>query len=673
MDGKNFASNDGSTDGAAASNLRESMARKKNVIYARFSSDLQSTSSCIDQDRQTREGLDRKGIDHRQAEVIYDEAISGTKLSRPGFMRIVSMMKRNEIGILAVDDLSRLTRSDSALSFINDVVYSGGRFISFGEGIDTNEPGWEITVQVMGFHNSTTIKELGRRVHRGQEGRLRSNLTAGDYPYGYESYDVNPVEHNSSRRGPKPEKNIRIFEQEARWVRQIFEWFISGWSLTKIKEELTRLGVERGHQCQNTNWSHQQVRRILANTKYVGQWVWGTTKTIRNSAGKIKQISVPSEDWIRIERPELRIIDQSVWEKAQQLLDDLQQTFGSKEGQKKRGPRVHHTWAYPSGLLNGLLVCQCGARLYSQPHADAKYNSFICPKSGKAEGTCQMRAHVSASKVKEAILSTVINMLTQQPEWKGQALAIMNQTLASTNNRVPLEIAANRKQLAEVQTQIDNLIDNMARGKNKSEAMFKRLESLESKLKSLREVNSYAEDFLLAPVRLPSETWIADQMNDLESLFEVESQEAALLLRKLIGKVHVSQVLPPGKSRGYVQIRFSFNGWAALSAVTKDPKQANFIEKHATDAEQNEGGLREFCIDIGGPTKMDQWAPIIAKWRSEGVKWKEIQERTGLGSGPAYVAWKRYVDSQNHSPNQALDPNSNESQIPSVDPIEAVT
>ena len=51
---------------------------------------------------------------------------------------------------------------------INDVVFHGGRFVSTSESIDTNQEGWELRVKVMELHNSTTIRELGRRGHRMQ-------------------------------------------------------------------------------------------------------------------------------------------------------------------------------------------------------------------------------------------------------------------------------------------------------------------------------------------------------------------------------------------------------------------------------------------------------------------------------------------------------------------------
>ena len=55
-------------------------------------------------------------------------------------------------------------------------------------------------------------------------------------------------------------------------------------------------------------------------------------------------------------------------------------------------------------------------------------------------------------------------------------------------------------------------------------------------------------------------------------------------------------------------------------------------------------GSPEFVIDLGRPTRMEEWAPKIAEMRERGLPWSEIERVTGLRPGPAYSTWKRYVD-----------------------------
>ncbi|GAG21587.1 unnamed protein product, partial [marine sediment metagenome] len=112
--------------------------------------------------------LPAKGVNPIGALVLKDQAESGTLADRPAMLQLCEMINRCAVDVLAADDQSRFSRSDNVFQIITDLVYSGGRFISTGEGIDTDEPGWELKVKVLELHHSTTIRELGRRVRRGQ-------------------------------------------------------------------------------------------------------------------------------------------------------------------------------------------------------------------------------------------------------------------------------------------------------------------------------------------------------------------------------------------------------------------------------------------------------------------------------------------------------------------------
>lgn len=631
------------------------MKLRRIVIYARYSTDMQSPKSCADQERDVRSALSKLGIDHRLAIVIHDEAESGTKTFRPEAERLEEMSKNGEIELLAVDDQARFTRADNAYSMITDLVYQGGRFISTGEGIDTDQPGWELRVKVMELHNSTTIRELGRRVRRGQRGRLLAKLTAGDYPYGYESFIVHPEKVVVNGRGPKPEKDLRINEGEATWIRQIFQWFIMGWSMTKIASELTRRGVPRGRRCRNKPWTHQQVRTILSNRKYVGDWVWGKTMTLRNSKGKTKQKEVPQDEWVRVVREDLRIIDQATWDQAERRLAELLDVYGHKEGQAPRGPRVHHSAAYPSDLLQGVLFCTCGAKMHQKQSNKRHY--YICPRGGDAPGMCTMRTSVPRDKAKDALLSLVATFLTKQPKWIEKALAEMRQVLEEAAARVPAEADADRRRLADLEIQIETLVDNLSRIRGGSEAISSRLTALEVDAEKLRAKLADETAVKKLPSLIPPAGWLDEQLGDVKSILEEGGVQGAMLLRKLIGKIVVTQVLPPGKSRGYPRLAFRVDAWQAIRSFLPEKVQQALSTSVVLAAD----GAEEFQIDLGAPTSMDDWAPQIAAWRAAGVPWKEIWEKTGLGSGPAYVCWKRYVDAQKKNASTPQNPSNGES------------
>jgi site-specific DNA recombinase len=620
------------------------MLLRKVVIFARYSTDMQNPKSCDDQAREVRQKLGEKGIDTANAIVIQEDAESGTRSDRTGFSKIVEMVARGEAFLLAVDDQSRFSRADNAYSFITDLVFVGGRFISTGEGIDTEETGWELRVKVMELHNSTTIRELGRRVHRGQLGRVLDDKCAGDTCFGYESYFIDPDwAQKIVQRGPKPVKGIRINEDQARWVRQIFEWFaVNLWSINAIARELTRLKVPKGGRSEKAIWHHHQVRRILQNPKYIGLWTWGATRTIRNSKGKVRQVPVPEQRKALRERPNLRIVSQELWDLAHHRLAELHQRYGMQPGQKRRGPRVHHSVEYPKGLLRGLVVCgACGRRMWQVGKGGKHF--LMCPDQGEGAHLCPMRARVPVAKAEEAILGILANLLHQWPEWLSRAVATMRAALEQQFKEVPDQLAADKRRLLEVQKTIQVILKRLEDPElSQSDALNQHLTAREAEAAELRRTIEAAEQAVAGSAELPDEGWIRQQFQNLPALFREDRARSGRLLRRLIGRIEVSAIVAPGKKRGYARLTFRIDAWDIVFAAL-DQRIPDCVVQRMRGAGESQDSP-EFVIDLGHPTRMEEWAPKIAEMRERHVPWSEITKISGLKLGPAYATWKRYVD-----------------------------
>jgi site-specific DNA recombinase len=611
------------------------------VIYTRFSTDMQRKDSCDDQERTVRRDLARFGVPTDRILVIRDEAQSGTKSGREGFQRLSEMIKRGEVEVLAVDDQSRLTRADNASAFIQDLVFACGRFISTSEGIDTDRKGWELGVKAIEMKNSATIRNLSDLVRRGQEGRVLADGSAGDFPVGYESYylDTDWAEQ-LMRRGPKPKKGLRVFEDEAKWVRDVFMWFTDGRSITWIAKELTRLGVAKGHRATTAGWHHQQVRRMLANSKYVGKWAWGATTTIRNSQGRKKQ--APTENQIVRYRPDLRIVEDVVWERAQRRLAELVVQFGMKEGHKKRGPRAQPADVYPRSLLGGLLVCgACGAKMHYQGSAGRRF--YAC--SGKKKGLCSVAAQVPAVEAERALTDFLTDLLGKGSEWLSDIYARAWEMIREESEKAPERHAQDGKALAEVRRQIDNLVSALADGRRESPAARGRLGALEDEEELLRTRMEADAGLRRAESDLPSVDQLREQMCDWAADLGEDTPKAAAVLRQALGPVSAHAVLAPGKKRGYAQLRFRVRAWSALRAMMGNRLPENLLP--APDSGVADRDLSpEIVLDLGTPTEMDRWAAQIAAWRTEGVIWEEIVRRTGLDLNRAFIAWKRFTGAQ---------------------------
>ena len=624
--------------------------RKQTVIYTRYSSDMQREDSCEDQKREVILGLRRLGIDVVDPIVIEDKAESGTKSNRTGFQRLTAMIERGEVGILAVDDQSRLSRADNASSFITDLIYSGGRFISPGEGIDTAHEGWHLRVKMTEVHNSTTIREIGRRVQRGQRGRVLDDGAAGDHPFGYETFYIDPNWAETSRRACRPKKGVRLFEAEARWVRQVFDWFVNdSKSISEIARELTRLNVDKGRKSKgSTGWHHSQVRRMLENAKYIGEWRWGVETSIRNSKGKIKQVPVPVEEQVVRDRPHLRIIDQITWDKAQKRLRELKEVYGVKDHQKPRGPKPHHTDIYPTSVLGGLITCaECGSRLWVRGGSNRP--SLGCPSYTK--GLCGMSTMVSVPKAEEKLFGFVGQIVSSWPSWMETATAALRNTVQEAASRLPESIQRDEEQLARLEREVENLLDQLGGGSSESRAVRRRIEQREAEIETIQQRVKEAKLVQKATIAFPDDQWIKDQFTDLASLLKEDKRQAACLLRRLLHRVEAESVIPRGKLRGFIRLHVEID-FLDLLKETLGGRLPEAILQTST-SESNEGHVK-FVLDLGEPTRRDLLAADIAAMRERGLSWREIDRETGLGIGNCHNIWRRWKNAQYWEPSVRL-------------------
>ncbi len=405
---------------------------------------------------------------------------------------------------------------------------------------------------------------------------------------------------------------------------------------------MTRRGVSKGRRATTPGWHHQQVRRLLANEKYAGRWPWGATTTVRNSEGRKKQVPTPPDERVVRDRPELRIIDAETWEKARRRLDELQEQFGLKEGQKRRGPKQNPAGLYPRSLLGGVLVCgRCGANLWLRQSGQRRY--YSCP--GHDKGLSALAVQVPADRAEHELTHFLADGLRGWPDWLGAVYQRARELVQQAAARVPDQYRAESERLADIKRRIGNLVAALADGALISAAVRDTLAELEGDSERLQKRLEGYDSLRRGEAALPDDAWLAEQLQSWAAALNEDAPRAAAVLRQAVGSVTVHAVLAPGKRRGYAQLRFRIRAWETLCAVMGE----RMSECWQAAANASAGELDpspEFVLDLGEPTDMDRWAPQIAAWRAQGVRWKEIVGRTGLDLNRAHIAWKRFTTSQ---------------------------
>ena len=210
-------------------------------------------------------------------------------------------------------------------------------------------------------------------------------MSAGGRIFGYRTV---PVVSDGAADGKRtPPARFEIDEREADVVRRIFRDYTRGKSMKAIVHALNTEGVsfpakdtKRGPE--RRGWAASTIHVMVQNVKYVGLWVWNKTRFLKDpDSGRRRPVPRPPQDWMRQDRPDLRIVDAALWDAVQARLRFVRDAYGCGPGKRVRGPAP---LAYSSRLLSGLLRCGvCGARMIGQ--------KFTRPSRRRSVTSCRAR------------------------------------------------------------------------------------------------------------------------------------------------------------------------------------------------------------------------------------------------------------------------------------------
>ena len=302
------------------------------VIYAQFSSDLQDARSVTDQIMLAREYARHHGW--QVVAEFSDAAISGSTLqNRPGLLDLLAAAREKRFDIVLAESLDRLSRSlaDTARMY-EDLSYLGVRLYTLADGlIGTMHIGMKGTIAKI------FLEDLAQKTRRGQIGRVKAGRIPGGRCFGYDC----------AKDGEPGKRSIN--EAEAAVVRRIFREYVRGCSPLTIVTALNREGIAapRGNRwnASTLNGSRKRANGILSNSLYIGVITFNRQKFLKDPATGRRQArpNAPSE-WLATEVPELRIVDQEMWELAR----------ARREADSRLSlPRRNR----PRHLLSGLLEC----------------------------------------------------------------------------------------------------------------------------------------------------------------------------------------------------------------------------------------------------------------------------------------------------------------------------
>jgi site-specific DNA recombinase len=421
------------------------------AVYARYSSDRQSPGSIEDQIRKCREFALKQGWEVLDDHVYADQAISGAGSDRPGFQRLIkaAALRPPPFETLLVDDTSRISRNmGETARFYDQQSFNGIRVMAVSQGIDSQSEQADVLLAVHGLVDSQYIKELGKKTHRGLEGRALLGLCTGGRCFGYDNVE----EAGGKRRQINP--------AEAMIVRRIFEMAALGGSLKVIAKKLNddhvptpRARAGRRH----ATWCPTAIRAMLRQELYIGRVVWNRTHFVK-APGSNKRLKRdrPTSEWRIAERPELRIVDEALWNRVQTRIERIAEQF------KGAKPGLYNRAASSPYLLTGLLKCSsCGAKLaVVTARGKGGGGKYGCPQNFY-RGACTNKLKERAGVLEERLFTGLQDSVLRT-DVVDYAVQEFERQLTTSLSALETDLDTMRERRNAIQQELDRLIAAIA-------------------------------------------------------------------------------------------------------------------------------------------------------------------------------------------------------------------
>ncbi len=256
--------------------ITESHLRRQAVVYIRQSTEEQvrhSIGSTALQ-RDLAGLLGDWGWSEKYIEVIDEDlGISGSHASlRHGFKTLIQRMEAGTIGIVAVIDISRLTRNTpDLLEFAVVARRKHVLLLQGGQVTDFDDPNSEFVGMILGLNAARENRARVELAQRARRKKAEAGFATTATPAGY-------VRAAGGTWVKDPDERVRQV------IQLVFDKFRELGSLGRVQKCLKRNGLQLpGRRRQGTqSWSaptRQRIFRILRNPAYAGTYVFGSTQT----------------------------------------------------------------------------------------------------------------------------------------------------------------------------------------------------------------------------------------------------------------------------------------------------------------------------------------------------------------------------------------------------------
>lgn len=481
------------------------------VAYCRVSTDKSDQINSLHAQEKFFTEYAKKSGD-QLVKIYADEGISGTKIKkRKEFLKLMRDAETGMFDRVVVKDISRFARNTvDLLQSIRRLKALGIPTIFLTANMDSMGDS-EFVLTVFGALAQEESANTSKRVKFGK----KLNAEKGRVPNIVFGYDKTIGEYF----------NLTVNEEEAKAVQRIFNWYTEGGygeeriaNMLNEKKLLTKRGCK---------WSQNAVSRILQNCLYIGKIINGKQEVADFLTSRRRDTE--KEEWIVVDKPELKIIEPEQFTKAQKIRTKRNASFN-----------LNHTRESNRYLFSTLIKCKyCG---YSFRRTVRTYKNtyirWVCSgHNGHGTDNCPNAITIDENELIDALDEYISAILKNKKEIQKSIVTAFTHQYKDYNENVNLAKELDKKIASLNRTRqkyMDMYTDNLITREELNRKIGGMLEDVE-KLKSQQRV---AECNLCKSDQL--DKIIEETYQSLENFTSVRNMTNAQL-KKIIDKIIVDE------------------------------------------------------------------------------------------------------------------------------------
>ena len=347
------------------------------AIYARKSTDDNDKNpdhkSVTRQVEHAKAFAEARGWTVNDDRIFMDDGISGAEYqNRPGFTRLLTCLK--DVDVLVMSEPSRLGRDMLRNAFyLGEIIEAGTRIFYYltqeEEKLDTPEQ--KIMATLKSYASEVERQKASQRARDALERKALRGQVAGGRVYGlrnvWVSHDAQRITATPGEQAPvgRTHTEHKIDPAEAQTLRSIFRAFADGHGCKSIAKALNGDPSYRAltqHYFSDPippppsrgsgSWAPSSIYAMLRNERYLGFSPYGEYRKVYRGGTKKRE---RQPEYHRVPMPQLRIIDDTLWNAVQARMrhrrnEYLSATGGALHGRPVRASRY---------LFSGLARCEC--------------------------------------------------------------------------------------------------------------------------------------------------------------------------------------------------------------------------------------------------------------------------------------------------------------------------